>query len=117
MRYLVLLLVWAGLLPALWLASSVSQFWLLLAMLLLLVGLSGLFDMFQTSAPILRNYPVIGRLRFFLQEIRPQIRQYFIEADDDEVPYSRDQRALVAERSRKQDSARPFGSLVGVVSK
>lgn len=114
MRYLVLLLVWAGLLPALWLASAVSQFWLLLAVLLLLVGLSGLIDMFQTSAPILRNYPVIGRLRFFLQEIRPQIRQYFIEADDDEVPYSRDQRALVAERSRKQDSARPFGSLAGV---
>ena len=60
----------------------------------------GIFDFYQKKSPVLRNYPIIGRLRFLLQEIRPQIRQYFIEAEDEEVPYSRQQHSMVTERSK-----------------
>lgn len=77
-----------------------------------LITLSGIYDLVQTGAPVLRNYPIIGRLRYLLQEVRPQIRQYFIEADDEEVPYSRQQRALIADRAKAGDTASPFGSLV-----
>ena len=62
----------------------------------------------------MRNYPIIGRLRFLLQEIRPQIRQYFIEAEDEEVPYSRQQHSMVTERSKAKDGTLPFGTLQGV---
>ena len=43
--------------------------------------LTGLRDVVQTRHAILRNYPVIGHLRFLLEFIRPEIRQYFIEDD------------------------------------
>lgn len=76
-----------------------------------IILLIGLYDFLQSHSPILRNYPITGRLRFLLQEIRPQIRQYFIEGDDDEVPYSKAQRALVQQRSQARDTANPFGSL------
>lgn len=77
----------------------------------LLIAASGFYDFLQNRSPVLRNYPVSGRLRFLLQEIRPQIRQYFIEGDDEEVPYSKAQRALVAQRSKAKDTATPFGTL------
>ena len=71
----------------------------------------GVFDFTQRKSPVLRNYPLIGRLRFLLQEIRPQIRQYFIEAEDDEVPFSRQQHQMVTERSKGRDGTLPFGTL------
>ena len=74
----------------------------------------GIFDFYQKKSPVLRNYPIIGRLRFLLQEIRPQIRQYFIEAEDEEVPYSRQQHSMVTERSKAKDGTLPFGTLQGV---
>jgi glutamate synthase domain-containing protein 2 len=60
--------------------------------------LTGLRDVMQTRHAILRNYPVIGHLRFLLEFIRPEIRQYFIEDDRDAAPFSRQQRSLVYQR-------------------
>ena len=74
----------------------------------------GIFDFNQRKSPVLRNYPLIGRLRFLLQEIRPQIRQYFIEAENDEVPFSRQQHSMVTERSKGKDGKLPFGTLEGI---
>jgi len=51
----------------------------------LLAGL-GIFDVQQTKSSILRNYPVIGHLRFMLEYVRPEIRQYFIEGDSEASP-------------------------------
>ena len=85
-----------------------------ISIILIPLFMLGVFDFFQKKSPILRNYPLIGRLRFLLQEIRPQIRQYFIEAEDEEVPYSRQQHSMVAERSKNQDGTLPFGTLEGV---
>lgn len=70
-----------------------------------------LWDFFQKKRSILSNFPLLGRFRFFLESIRPELRQYYWESDDDEVPYSRNQRSMVYQRSKNIEGVRPFGSL------
>ena len=78
-----------------------------------LVGL-GLRDTRQTRHAVLRNYPVIGHLRFLLEFIRPEIRQYFFESDNEATPFSRQQRALVYQRAKGESDKRPFGTQLDV---
>ena len=73
--------------------------------------LIGLMDVIQGSHSILRNYPLIGHLRFLLEYIRPEIRQYFLENDEEKIPFSRNQRAMVYSRSKKDNDKRGFGSI------
>ncbi len=80
---------------------------------LLLVGL-GWRDTRQTRHSVLRNYPVIGHLRFLLEFIRPEIRQYFIESDNEAAPFSRQQRSLVYQRAKGEADKRPFGTQLDV---
>jgi glutamate synthase domain-containing protein 2 len=94
-----------------WVAFGFGGLWALLG--LLLVGL-GLRDTRQTRHSILRNYPVIGHLRFLLEFIRPEIRQYFIESDREAAPFSRQQRSLVYQRSKGAQDKRPFGTQLDV---
>lgn len=72
--------------------------------------LLGLNDIRQSSHSVLRNYPVLGHVRFLMEKIRPEIRQYLLEDDQDEEPFSRDQRSLVYQRAKNQEDARPFGT-------
>ena len=81
------------------------------------LSLVGLYDLTQTRSSILRNYPVIGHLRFLLEFIRPEIRQYFIENDTDEAPFSRSQRSLVYARAKGEPDKRPFGTQLDVGAK
>ena len=74
----------------------------------------GVYDLQQTSHAILRNYPIIGHLRFLLEFVRPELRQYFIEGDHDAVPFSRSQRSLVYARAKGQTDKVPFGTQVDV---
>lgn len=74
----------------------------------------GLYDMTQEKHAVTRNYPLIGHMRFLLEKIRPEIRQYFVESDQDPVPFSREQRALVYQRSKGQADKRPFGTMRNV---
>lgn len=87
-----------------------------LALLLVLAGLVvlGIYDMRQTRHAILRNYPVIGHLRFMLEYIRPEVRQYFIESDSEAAPFSRAQRSLVYQRAKGDPDNRPFGTHLDV---
>ncbi|HET7792257.1 MAG TPA: FMN-binding glutamate synthase family protein, partial [Rhizobacter sp.] len=64
--------------------------WALLFTLLVLLGVR---DVIQTRHSVLRNYPVIGHVRFLLEYIRPEMRQYFIESDNEAAPFSRQQRS------------------------
>ncbi len=68
-------------------------------------------DFSQKKRSILSNFPLLGRFRFLLESIRPELRQYYWESDDDEVPYSRNQRTMVYQRSKNIGGVRPFGSL------
>ena len=72
-----------------------SNYWLLLAVVSFIFFLIGLGDYFQKKRAVLANFPLIGRFRFIFEAIRPELRQYFWEADNDELPYSRNQRSMV----------------------
>jgi glutamate synthase domain-containing protein 2 len=78
------------------------------------LALQGVMDVRQTRHAILRNYPVIGHLRFMLEFIRPEIRQYFIESDNEGNPFSRAQRSLVYQRAKGESDKRPFGTMLDV---
>jgi glutamate synthase domain-containing protein 2 len=84
--------------------------------LLVFTGLSalGFWDLRQTKSSILRNYPVIGHLRFMLEKIRPEMRQYFIESDNEATPFSRSQRSLAYARAKGETDKRPFGTQLDV---
>ncbi|NBX61335.1 MAG: FMN-binding glutamate synthase family protein [Betaproteobacteria bacterium] len=85
-------------------------------MLLFFAALSavGVHDLLQTHHAILRNYPILGHLRFLLEFIRPEIRQYFIESESEAAPFSRAQRSLVYARAKGQSDKRPFGTQLDV---
>jgi len=72
--------------------------------------LLGLRDRLQTRRAVLRNYPLAGHLRYLLEYIRPEIRQYFIEPDHEAAPFSRQQRSLVYQRAKGDPDKRPFGT-------
>lgn len=74
----------------------------------------GLHDLIQPWHAVLRNYPVLGHIRYFFEMIRPEIRQYLIEGDDEEVPFSRDDRAIVYQRAKGEEDKRPFGTKMRV---
>ncbi|MBK8529035.1 MAG: FMN-binding glutamate synthase family protein [Rubrivivax sp.] len=84
------------------------------ALVCLFLVLLGLRDVRQRRHAVIRNYPVIGHIRYLLEFIRPEIRQYFIESDSEAVPFSRQQRSLVYQRAKAQPDKRPFGTQLDV---
>jgi len=70
----------------------------------------GTRDLLQTKHAILRNYPISAHLRFLLEEIRPEMRQYFFEDEKHGLPFSRDKRAVVYQRAKMVLDKRPFGT-------
>lgn len=82
-----------------------------LSLLSLALFAVGWHDYRQTKRAVLRNYPVTGHLRFLLEYIRPEIRQYFLESDEDQLPFSRNQRAMVYSRAKRQNDKRGFGTI------
>ena len=108
--FFAIVLLWV--LSALQLVVGQASFlWVLLLSALVVVGIS---DLQQTHHAILRNYPIIGHLRFLLEFIRPELRQYFIEGDSEAVPFSRAQRSLVYARAKGESDKRPFGTQLDV---
>ncbi|MDO8862096.1 FMN-binding glutamate synthase family protein [Haliea sp. E1-2-M8] len=96
------------------LAATQHPAWSLLAVLGGVLCGVGLYDLLQTRRAVLRNYPVVGHFRYLFEGIRPEIRQYFIESDSDELPFSRRQRAIVYQRAKSDLDKRPFGTLENV---
>jgi glutamate synthase domain-containing protein 2 len=70
----------------------------------------GIRDLVQKSHAVLRNYPISAHLRFLLEEIRPEMRQYFFESEKDGMPFSRDTRAVIYQRAKMVLDKRPFGT-------
>src|SRR4051812_46507840 len=64
------------------------------------LALLGLRDLIQRRHSIQRNYPIIGHIRWMVELIRPEIRQYLLEGQEEGAPFSRAQRSLVYERSK-----------------
>jgi len=89
-----------------WFWQPAIVFLIILAPIFLL----GLYDAFQTKSTLKRNYPVLGRMRYLMEKIRPGIQQYFIETNIDGRPFNRNDRSIVYQRSKKTMNTTPFGT-------
>lgn len=79
----------------------------------LLFGI-GIYDLFQTKHTILRNFPLLGHMRYLLEMIGPELHQYFVESDTDGKPIDRNHRAYIYERAKLQNETHPFGTELNV---
>ncbi len=94
------LMLWQGGGAGWWAASGASA-------ALTLLGIS---DIAQRRRSLRRNYPIAAHVRFLVETFRPEIRQYLIEDDDEELPFSRVQRSIVYQRAKGDLDKRPFGT-------
>lgn len=78
-----------------------------------LIGL-GIFDIYQSPRAIRRNFPIWGRLRYVMEDLRPKIYQYFIESDTDGKPFSRIHRNIIYQRAKREMDTTPFGTQLDV---
>jgi glutamate synthase domain-containing protein 2 len=87
--------------------NNEQWYWgLCLTLPLLLIAIR---DTRQRKHAVIRNYPVIGHLRYFLEAIRPELRQYFFESDLDGAPFNRRQRSVVYQRAKNEKQTVAFG--------
>ena len=86
----------------------------LLLLIFIPLIIMGVYDMYFCKKTIRRNFPLLGRLRYLLQSMGPEMRQYFIETDLDGKPFNRLQRNLVYDRSENLVSTMPFGTQLNV---
>ncbi|MFV1982003.1 MAG: FMN-binding glutamate synthase family protein, partial [Thiohalomonadales bacterium] len=92
------------------LAYTLHSYWYWLLLILLPLTLLGIWDIFQTRHNLLRNYPLLAHLRWLFEGIRPEIRQYLVESDNEAIPFTREQRSLVYERAKNTVDVHPFGT-------
>ncbi len=69
-----------------------------------------IYDRFQTKHTLLRNFPVLGHIRYILEFLRPEIQQYFIATDESELPFNRESRSLVYQRAKNIRDTIPYGT-------
>ena len=69
-----------------------------------------LYDIFQRKHAILRNFPVVGHLRYLMEKIGPELRQYWVANDKEEMPFTRAERTWIYATSKKQNNNFGFGS-------
>lgn len=83
---------------------------------LIFAGLAslGTWDLLQRSHTVSRNYPIMANFRYLFESVGPEIRQYFIQSDTEERPFSREQRTIVYQRAKNVLDKRPFGSQLGM---
>lgn len=74
----------------------------------------GVVDMVQNRQAIRRNFPLLGRLRYVFEDMRPKIQQYFVESDTDGTPLNRNERSVIYQRAKKQVDTIPFGTQLNV---
>jgi len=96
-------------LGALWYTGFISGIFFVVAFPILLLSI---YDAMQSKHAIMRNFPAIGRFRWFMESIRPFIQQYFIESDTGGAPISRMFRTIVYQRAKNNRDTIPFGTQV-----
>ncbi len=96
------------------LAFFVHPDWLLLFIGVIPVVYMGIADIVQKRQSIRINFPVLGRLRYVFEDLRPKIQQYFVESDTDGSPINRNDRSVIYQRAKKQIDTTPFGTQLNV---
>lgn len=85
--------------------------WLIaLGIIVFLLGCVAIHDLLQKKEPILRNYPVVGHGRYLLEELGPKLRQYIVAGNDEERPFTRDQRHWIYRSAEKANNYFGFGT-------
>lgn len=97
--------------------ASIGAFFYKPVLLLLLIIFApiiilGFYDVHHRSSAILRNFPIFGHLRFFMEDIRPEMQQYFVELDTEGKPFNRMERSVVYQRAKNVSDTIAFGSLL-----
>ncbi len=92
---------------AIWPVYGFSTFGVLLFAL-------GIYDLVQTKHTVLRNFPVIGHIRYLMELVRPELHQYFVESDTDGRPIDRNHRTYIYERAKLENETHPFGTELDV---
>jgi glutamate synthase domain-containing protein 2 len=96
---------------------GLAQFWPSVWWLFVLIApvlMIGMIDVLQKRRTIRRLYPVIGRFRYLLESVRPEIQQYFVESETNGMPVSREFRSLIYQRAKGDRDTRPFGTVFDV---
>lgn len=94
-----------------------SFYWIDVLFLFIVVGpviFMGIQDILQKRQSIRINFPVLGRLRYVFEDLRPKIQQYFVESDTDGAPINRNERSVIYQRAKKQIDTIPFGTQLDV---
>lgn len=94
-----------------WPSALLQNPWQLLLLVAVVVfTATGIYDLFVADSNLRKNYPVIANIRFMLEGIRPEIRQYFIADNLEEAPFNRETRDLIYRRAKRLDDTLPFGT-------
>ena len=89
-----------------------NAFWI--AAVFGVISIIGLRDLLQTHHTLWRNYTILSRVRWVMEELRPFVRSYLVESDQEGRPFNADERALVYQRAKGQEDAHPFGTELDV---
>jgi glutamate synthase domain-containing protein 2 len=89
--------------------GAVLGWWWLVGVAAVLLAVA-LYDVLQRTHAVLRNYPVVGHLRYLLELVRPELQQYFIERNFDGRPYDRDTRSIIYQRAKGIEGVKAFGT-------
>lgn len=68
------------------------------------------YDLLQKKHAVVRNFPIIGHFRYWLEAVGPELRQYIVTSNDEERPFSRDERRWVYSTAKRQNSYFGFGT-------
>src|SRR5215475_407244 len=82
---------------------------ILAAVVVTLAGVA-LYDVTQKRHAVVHNFPIIGHLRYILETFGPELRQYIVTGNDEERPFSRDQRRWVYASAKKENNYFGFGT-------
>lgn len=104
----------AALLIVLGLTIFLNVNWGVLLVILLVLTIMGYQDMYQKPHALRRIYPLVGRLRYVMEDLRPKMYQYFIESDIDGRPINRVDRSTIYQRAKKTVQTIPFGTQLDV---
>ena len=84
--------------------------------LLGVAAIIGVYDLFQSQHTLLRNFPLLGRVRWLAEMLRPFFRSYIVESETEGRPFNHEQRAMVYRRAKNVSSVEPFGSHLDIAA-
>lgn len=96
------------------LGYAVSPGFYVLLGLVLIFFFMGIQDMVQKKHSLWRNFPVLGRMRWLMEALRPKLYQYFVESDTDGRPINRLERSVIYQRAKRELNTVPFGTQMDV---